>query len=67
MIKDDSWAIVFMLQSPEIDVKLIVTETHDTPARTKILAKMLQLIGRTDVPIATGPQQDNSTGPGILF
>lgn len=55
---------MFLLQSPEVDVKLIVTETHDTPARTKILAKMLQFMNRTDVPIGMGPEQDNSTGPG---
>lgn len=61
---DDSWAISYLLQKPSIDIKLILTESHDTPERTKLLAKFLTVIGRTDIPIGTGIQQDNKTGPG---
>jgi inosine-uridine nucleoside N-ribohydrolase len=51
---DDTWAIAFMLQSPEFDVKLITTAVGDTTARTKVVAKLLQTAGRTDIPIGTG-------------
>jgi inosine-uridine nucleoside N-ribohydrolase len=51
---DDTWALAFLLQSSEFDVKLITTAVGDTTARTKVVAKMLQTAGRTDIPIGTG-------------
>jgi inosine-uridine nucleoside N-ribohydrolase len=51
---DDTWALAFLLQSPEFDIKLITTAVGDTTARTKVVAKMLQIAGRTDIPIGTG-------------
>ena len=51
---DDTWALAMLLQSPEFDVKLIATAVGDTTARTKVVAKMLQTAGRTDIPIGTG-------------
>ena len=51
---DDTWALAMLLQSPEFDVKLITTEVGDTTARTKVVAKILQTVGRTDIPIGTG-------------
>ncbi len=53
---DDSWALAMMLNSPELDVKLITTATLNTPHRTAIAAKLLEAAGRTDIPIGTGPQ-----------
>jgi len=51
---DDTWALVMMLNSPELDVKLVVSDTGDTVYRSKILAKMLQIAGRTDIPVGVG-------------
>jgi inosine-uridine nucleoside N-ribohydrolase len=51
---DDTWALAMLLQSPEFDVKLITTAIGDTTARTKVVAKILQTAGRTDIPIGTG-------------
>ena len=51
---DDTWALVMLLQSPEFDIKLITTAVGDTTARTKVVAKILQIAGRTDIPIGTG-------------
>jgi len=51
---DDTWALVMILQSPEFDIKLITTAVGDTTARTKVVAKILQIAGRTDIPIGTG-------------
>jgi inosine-uridine nucleoside N-ribohydrolase len=51
---DDTWALALLLQSPELDVKLITTAVGDTTARTKVVAKILQTAGRTDIPIGTG-------------
>ena len=51
---DDTWALAMLLQSPELDIKLITTAVGDTTARTKVVAKILQIAGRTDIPIGTG-------------
>lgn len=51
---DDTWALAFMLRSPELDVKLVVTDTGDTVCRAQIVARMLEIGGRTDVPIGIG-------------
>jgi len=60
---DDTWALAYLLLRDDIDVKLVVTETHNTWERTKYLAKYLDTVKRTDVPIGIGPQFDNKTGP----
>lgn len=51
---DDTWALVMMLKSPELDVKLVVSDTGDTSYRAKIIAKMLEIAGRTDIPVGVG-------------
>jgi inosine-uridine nucleoside N-ribohydrolase len=51
---DDTWALALLLQSPEFDIKLITTAVGDTPAKTKVVAKLLQTAGRMDIPIGTG-------------
>jgi inosine-uridine nucleoside N-ribohydrolase len=54
---DDTWALALMLQSPEFDVKLITTEVRNTPSKAAVVAKFLQTVGRTDIPIGIGVQQ----------
>ena len=51
---DDTWALGLLLKSPELDVRLIVTETGDTTSRARIVAKVLEIGSRTDVPIGIG-------------
>lgn len=58
---DDSFAIAYAVQSPALDVKLIVTSTDDTLVRAKITAKLLRLIGRDDIPIGIGIKNENQT------
>ncbi|HZZ56241.1 MAG TPA: nucleoside hydrolase [Opitutaceae bacterium] len=54
---DDSWALALALRSPDLDLKLVVTDPADTLYRAKVAAKLLEAAGRSDVPIALG---DNS-------
>ena len=56
---DDSWAIALALRSPELDLKLVVTDPADTVYRARVAAKFLEACGRGDIPIGIG---DNS-GP----
>ena len=60
---DDSWALALALRSPELDLKLVLTDPADTPYRAKVAAKFLEASGHGDVPIAIGdnggPKGDN--------
>jgi inosine-uridine nucleoside N-ribohydrolase len=59
---DDMWAIAMLLNSPELDIKLITVSEGDTASRAKLLAKFLDIAGRTDIPIGIGPKK----GKGIF-
>jgi len=51
---DDTWALAMLLGTPQLDLKLIVTATDHTPTKTRLVAKILERCGRTDIPIGTG-------------
>jgi len=51
---DDTWALALLIQSAELDVKLITTAVDDTAGKAKTVAKMLEIAGRTDIAIGTG-------------
>ena len=57
---DDTWALAMLLGMPELDLKLIVTDYGNTPERTRLVAKILQRAGRTDIPIGTGIKTGDS-------
>ena len=51
---DDTWALLQLIRSPELDVKLIVTATGDTELRAKVTAKYLEVSGKANLPIGIG-------------
>ena len=51
---DDTWALGMLVNSPELNLKLVSTATGNPLLRAKCVAKMLTRLGRTDVPIAIG-------------
>lgn len=51
---DDVWALVMLLKSPEVDIKLITTDTGNTHYRATLVAKLLEIAGRTDIPVGVG-------------
>ena len=57
---DDVWALAFLLRCPELDVRLITTSTGDTHHRAALVAKMLGIAGREDVPIGIGLPLDHA-------
>ena len=59
---DDTWALAFLLRCPELDLKLVTTGTGDTEYRARIVARLLETAGRSDVPIAPGIGE-GSDGP----
>ena len=51
---DDTWALGFLLKCPELDLKLAVGDRGRAPYRARLLAKFLERVGRTDVPVGVG-------------
>jgi len=52
---DDTWALLLLLRRPELDLKLVVTEGSNAVYRGRIVAKLLTVAGRADIPLAIGP------------
>ena len=51
---DDTWALALLLRSPELDLKLVLTETGDARYRAAVAARLLEQAGRTDVAVGLG-------------
>ena len=59
---DDTWALGLLLKSPEIDVKLITASSDNTTVKAKLVAKFLERVGRTDIPIGIGLEENRKKG-----
>ena len=57
---DDVWALAFLLKCEELDIRLITTTTGDTLYRAGLVAKILDLAGRADIPIGVGIPLDHN-------
>ncbi len=53
---DDAWALGYALKSPAFNLVGVTVSDADTPSRAKLACKLLQRLGRTDVPVAVGRQ-----------
>ena len=51
---DDTWALAMILKSPELKLKMVLTDTDDTVYRAALACRMLQIAGREDVEVAAG-------------
>jgi inosine-uridine nucleoside N-ribohydrolase len=60
---DDTFALLWLLRRPELDLKLVVTDKGNTVYRARLAAKLLALAGRRDVPVAYGPDGADAPGP----
>ena len=54
---DDTWALAQLLRSPALDLKLVLTDTGDTHYRAVLTAKLLEVAGRSDIPVGIGQDQ----------
>jgi inosine-uridine nucleoside N-ribohydrolase len=57
---DDTWALIMLLQSPEFDIKLVTTAVNNTEEKAKIVTRILEIAGRTDIPVGIGIQQNKN-------
>jgi inosine-uridine nucleoside N-ribohydrolase len=61
---DDTWALGFLLKSPELSLKLVATDYGKAPYRAKLLGKFLEKTGHANIPIAVGPDvEPRGEGP----
>lgn len=60
---DDTWALALLLNLPELDLKLVVTDSGNTSERARIAAKYLDRVGRGDIPIGVGLSFDENPLP----
>ena len=51
---DDTWALGLLLQSPELDLKLVIGDRGRAQYRARLLARLLERAGRSDVPVGVG-------------
>lgn len=54
---DDTWALAQLLRTPQLDCRLVLTETGDPEYRASVAAKLLERAGRTDVPVGLAPER----------
>jgi len=59
---DDTWALSLLLECPELNPLLVVTDFADTRTRARIVAKFLEAAGRTEIPVGVG----KFTGEGTI-
>lgn len=51
---DDTWALLYLINCPELDVRLVATDAGLGPYRARLTAKYLTECGRDDIAIAVG-------------
>lgn len=56
---DDAWALAMLLNSPELDLKMVLTGTGDVEYRAGNAGKMLESAGRSDVLLGLGRDTDD--------
>lgn len=59
---DDTWALLMLLRMPQFDVKLAVGDYGNAIYRARLLAKLLEATGRTDVPVGVGIGRTDNPG-----
>lgn len=59
---DDTWALAMLLKSPELRPLLVVSDRGDTIYRAKIIARLLTVAGRTDIPVGIGVRESEGEG-----
>lgn len=59
---EDTWALAFLLCSPELDLRMVTTEFNDTTAKAQIAAKFLHRMDKSDIPVGIGVKTGDFKG-----
>lgn len=62
-VLDDTWAIAYILQDPDVDVKLVVSDTRHTKGKAQFLQRTLLSLGRPDIAVFAGVP----TSPTLVY
>ena len=54
---DDAFALVMAVKEPEIDLLAVTTVYGDVDLRARMAKKLLNLLGKSDIPVAAGQSQ----------
>jgi hypothetical protein len=63
---DDAFAIALALESPEVKILGITTAWGNTALRARLVGRLLQETGRTEIPIAVGIEKHRPDGDANL-
>lgn len=58
----DTWALALLLKSSQLDVRLVVGDNRNVLYRAKLIAKLLEVANRTDIPVGLGLGVDDRPG-----
>jgi purine nucleosidase len=64
---DDAIALTLALASPEIDLVAVTTVSRGAPLRARIARRLLDLGGRTDVPVFAGCERPRAGGDPFVW
>ena len=64
---DDALCLALALAAPELEIVAVTTVTADTQRRAQIARRLLDLAGRTDVPVHAGERQSRTAGSSFLW
>jgi len=59
---DDSWALMLLLNSPELNPLLVVSDSRNTIGIASVAGKFLTVLNRTDIPLGIGHFMVNDSG-----
>lgn len=59
---DDTWALAILLKCPQLDLKLVTTTCGKAEYRAKLVARLLTVAHRTDIPVGLGAGGRSGTG-----
>jgi purine nucleosidase len=65
---DDAYALAFLAKSPEVQIEAVTTVWADSLLRARVARKLLDLLGKREVPVAAGEDLPlNRERPVFLF
>ncbi len=59
---DDTWALAMLLMSPELDVRLVVSDGSNSIYRARLMAKLLEVFECTEIPVGVGFKRGDKPG-----
>jgi inosine-uridine nucleoside N-ribohydrolase len=60
---DDAYALTFLAHCPEVTIEAVTTVWANARLRAQIARKLLNLLGRGDIPVAVGEDMPPNPDP----